>query len=140
MTAILLVLTLSQVTDPVVATIAKGTYSGVSGAKQVVIRTQAEWTALWKSHASPQAAPAADFRKQALVAVFLGTRPTGGFSVEITGTRRNRGTLTVEYVERRPDPADIVTQAVTTPFHIVAIPRHGGPVRFQRRPAAGSPR
>ena len=74
-----------------------------------------------------------DFSKHAVAAVFLGTRMTGGFSVEIVGTRRDGDTLAIEYAERRPDSDAIVAQVLTSPFHIVTVPRHQGPVRFQKR-------
>jgi hypothetical protein len=41
--------------------------------------------------------------------------------------------LVIEYVERRPDPGGIVAQFLTSPFHIVKLPRHTGPVQFQKR-------
>jgi PrcB C-terminal len=66
-----------------------------------------------------------------VVAVFLGIRPTGGYGVEITAARREGGTLVVEYVERRPRPDALLTQALTAPFHIVALPRHDGAVTFR---------
>jgi hypothetical protein len=48
--------------------------------------------------------------------------------------------LIVEYAERRPPADAIVTQALTTPFHIVRLPTHDGPVRFRRVSAPASPR
>jgi hypothetical protein len=71
-----------------------------------------------------------------VAAVFLGARPTGGYGVEITGTRRDGDTLVVEFVERRPGPDAIVTQALTAPYHIVTLPRHEGAVVFRSAPAA----
>jgi hypothetical protein len=77
--------------------------------------------------------PSVDFSKEIVAAVFLGTRPTGGFSVEIVGTRVEGDALVVEYAEQRPGRADIVSQVLTSPFHIVRLPTHKGPVRFQRQ-------
>lgn len=134
---VLLLVLLAQAPDPALVTIARGEFSGVSDAKETLVRTAAEWGALWKAHSASQAAaPAVDFSQEAVAAVFLGSRPTGGFRVEITGARREVDTLVIEYVERRPDPADIVTQVVTSPYHIVKIPRHNGTVRFQRQSGA----
>jgi hypothetical protein len=65
-----------------------------------------------------------------VVGVFLGTRPTAGFQVEITGVREQDGALVVEYVERRPPSDAMVAQVLTAPFHLVTVPRHEGPVRF----------
>jgi hypothetical protein len=72
--------------------------------------------------------------------VWLGTRPTGGYDVEIVATRRDGNALVVEYVEHRPPADAIVTQALTSPFHIVKLPRADGPVRFRDVSPAGSAR
>ena len=36
------------------------------------------------------------------------------------------------YRESKPDPKMMVTQMITSPFHLVRIDRHDGPVRFRR--------
>jgi hypothetical protein len=107
----LILLLLAQVPNATLDTTARGTFSEVSDPKQLFVRSPAEWSVLWKSHAPAQAAPAIDFPTHAVAAVFLGTRPTGGFTVEIVRTRDEAGTLVVEYVERQPDPRALVTQA-----------------------------
>ncbi len=131
MMAWMLLLALAQATGGTVVTVARGAYSGIHDSKEAVIRAAPEWRALWKSHAGPEAAPVVDFSTDIVAAVFLGTRSTGGFSVEIIGARRESDVLIVEYIERRPGPDDIVTQVLTSPFHIVKVPRHAGPVRFR---------
>lgn len=75
-----------------------------------MVRSVADWNARWKAHGGAAAAPDVDFARDMIVAVFLGTRPTGGFSVEIVGARREEDALVIQYVEQRPDPAAIVTQ------------------------------
>jgi hypothetical protein len=121
-----------------IPTVAQGPSSGIEEPRQVVVRSPAEWETLWKSHAGPQAAPAVDFSTSLVAAVFLGTRPTGGFRVEIVAARRENDALVVEYVERRPAADTLVTQILTSPFHMVSLPRFTGPIRF-RRSGAGSP-
>ncbi len=133
---VLLLVLLAQAPTPAIVTIARGEFSGITDLREVLVRAPAEWNALWKAHGASQAVPAVDFSTERVAAVFLGTRPTGGFRVEITGARREADMLVIEYVERRPDPADILTQVVTSPFHIVKIPRHNGTVRFQRQSGA----
>jgi hypothetical protein len=95
-----------------------------------------DWEALWKSHAPGQTPPPVDFKTRFVAAAFLGSRPTGGFSVQITGTRIAAGTLIIEFVDRERGPGDIVTQALTSPFHLVTLPRHEGAVRLEKRPQA----
>lgn len=127
-------LMLALAADPGLTTVARGPMSGVAESKQAVARTAAEWAALWKSHGGVQAAPTVDLSTSMVAAVFLGTQPTGGFSVEIAGTRREADTLVIEYVERKPGRGDVTAQVLTSPFHIVTVPPYAGPVRFEKRP------
>ena len=114
-----------------VVTIGRGSLSGVADRREVVVRSPAEWNTLWQSHAGADAKPpAVDFGQDMVVAVFLGTKPTGGFAVEIVRTHLEADVLVVEYTERRPGPDASVTQALTAPFHIVRMKRHAGAVRF----------
>ena len=113
-------------------TIAQGPMSGVEQPRQMVARTEAEWTALWKLHAGAKPAPKVDLATTTVVAVFLGERMSGGYAVEITGTRPQGGALVVEWSERRPDRDMVTAQVITSPAHIVAIPRFEGEIRFEK--------
>jgi PrcB C-terminal len=114
------------------ATLAQGTMSGIEEPRQAVVRTAAEWQALWKEHAPGQAAPAVDFAQSMVVAVFLGSRPTAGFAVDITAVRQEGGRTVVDYVERRPSRDEFSAQVLTSPFHIVSATRATGEVEFRR--------
>jgi hypothetical protein len=120
-----------QATAPM-RTIARGDQSGVDVERQVVARTAAEWTGLWRQHAAGQPAPSVDFAKEMVVAVFLGSRNTAGYSVEIVNAETEQGSLIVRYRQRAPSPDAITAQIITTPFQIVAIPKASGDVTFQR--------
>lgn len=124
---------LALAVGPAVTTVARGSMSAITEAKQVVVRSSAEWNALWKEHGAAQPVPAVDFSKELVVAVFLGSRPTGGFGVEVVSTRVEGDALIVEYAEQRPGRSDIVSQVLTSPFHIVKLPAHTGSIRFQKR-------
>jgi hypothetical protein len=120
-------------------TVAKGARSGVVEAAQMVVRTQAEWSALWQKHSSfemnPTQAPAIDFNKELVIGIFLGQKPTGGYDVEIAGAEQSDGMLTVSFREKSPRPGAILTQAFTQAFHIVRIDINGTTaVRFRRAP------
>jgi hypothetical protein len=128
----ILVVAIAQSANSPVTTVAQGAYSGVSEASDVVVRSQVEWDALWKAHAGLKPIPAVDFSQEFIAVVFLGTRPSGGFGAEILGTRREAAVLVIEYRERAPAASDIVTQALTSPFHIVKVPRFDGPIRFRK--------
>src|SRR5689334_14307711 len=100
--------------------IAKGDASGQQLAKQVTVRTAAEWKALWKDHAPTEKMPAVDFAKDMVVGIFLGTKPSAGHEVEIVGVRPEGKDLVVEYVQKQPPPGTLSAQILTEPFHLVA--------------------
>jgi VWFA-related protein len=115
-----------------VETIARDSMSQVDRPRQAVARTAAEWSALWRDHAGDKAAPAVDLATKTVVAVFLGTRPSAGYAVEITGTRREGDAVIVEWREQRPTPDAITAQVLTAPAHLAAIPRAAGEIRFEQ--------
>ena len=129
LTAILVAAVL-QATVPV-RSLDKGPMSQVDGARQAVARSSTEWDALWRQHAGDRARPAVDFSKDMAVAVFLGTRSSSGFSVEIVGAREEGPALVVMYRESRPQPGTVAAQVLTAPYHIVAVPKHGD-IRWER--------
>jgi hypothetical protein len=106
--------------------------SGVGRAEQLVARNDAEWRALWQRHAPARTPPPVDFSKNMVLAVFLGSRPSGGYQVQITGVRSEGDTLVVEWSESRPGPGQVAAQVMTSPAHIVTVPRHSGDVRFEK--------
>jgi PrcB C-terminal len=114
------------------ATVARGHHSGVEDSREAVVRTESEWKALWKEHGAEQPAPAVDLATSIVVGVFLGTRSTGGYAVEITAVERQGADVIVRYRETKPDPSMMVTQVLTSPFHIVSFERTTGEVKFQQ--------
>lgn len=115
-----------------VETIVADMMSHVEEPLQAAARTPAEWTALWRKHAGDAAMPNVDFGTQTVVAVFLGTKPSAGFAVEITGTRQESGTTIVQWRERRPERGQVAAQVITSPAHIALIPRVVGEIRFEK--------
>lgn len=113
-------------------TIARGSQSNIDAPRQAVARTQAEWTALWKAHDFDKPVPAVDFSREMVVAVFMGSRPTAGYSVEITSVDERRSATVVSYRETMPARGAIAAQVITFPFHIVAVPNRSGDVTFEK--------
>jgi protease stability complex PrcB-like protein len=118
--------------DGAVRTIARGGQSNVDSPRQVVARTQSEWAALWKMHDYDRPAPSVDFPREMVVAVFMGSRPTAGYAVEIVSAAERNGALVVAYRERNPAPGAIAAQVLTFPFHIAALPAFAGDVKFEK--------
>jgi hypothetical protein len=112
--------------------IEKGAQSNVDDRLQASARTSAEWTALWKKHNFDKPAPAVDFSKEMVVAVFMGSRPTAGFAVEIVSAEERGGKMVVAFRETAPASGTVSAQILTAPYHIVAIPKSTAPVEFEK--------
>jgi hypothetical protein len=115
-------------------TVARGAMSGLDQPSRRVVRTTAQWAALWKQHAGtaqPAAPrPAIDFKREAVIVVALGRRPSAGWSVEITRVEHLGAETVVHVRETRPPPDALTAQVLTQPHHFVRVPRPRGPVRF----------
>jgi hypothetical protein len=130
MLLLILALTMTQ-PDVSFTTLARGPMSQIDKPREVVVRTEAQWEALWKAHAPGVAAPRVDFAKLTVVGVFLGTRPSAGFEVEIVRIRRETDGLMVEYATRKPGPGAIAAQVLTAPFQLVTLSGEDGTIRFR---------
>lgn len=113
--------------------------SGQQIAKQVTVRTLAEWKAVWKDHGPTEKMPVVDFTKNMVVGIFLGTKPSVGYEVEIVGVRTLDKEMIVEYVQRKPGPGTMTAQILSEPFHLVSVPKHAGTVRFAHVPSSRLP-
>lgn len=121
---------LLQATVPAMRPIDRGTQSGIDRARQVVVRSAADWAALWRAHAPGRPQPPVDFAREMVVGVFLGSRPTAGYGVDITGTRQDGDAVVVEYRVTAPPPDAITAQVITSPYVLVALPAARGEVKF----------
>ena len=118
-------------------TVAQGTIGQVLEPREVVVRSDEAWELLWSENSPQTNRPAVDFSQTLLVGMFLGSRPTAGFTVEIVQVRRQGTLAVVEYVEHRPAPGTLTAQVLTAPFHVVSLPRDVHTVRFTRLEPSG---
>ncbi|MEZ6184345.1 MAG: protease complex subunit PrcB family protein [Planctomycetota bacterium] len=122
--------------------VAQGVGGGVqSGPERLLIQTPQQ---LQQSGAATLLPPGAsvDFAREALIVVKMGSQPTGGYWIEVRDVevRPSSGStpggpavslttqLRVTVFSRSPGPGELVTQAFTSPFHVVKV---------QRPPAGG---
>ncbi len=97
----------------------------------------ADWAALWERHQAgkirPKGLPAADFTKETVVAVFLGKKSRGGYTVELDVLRDplDRGRLNVIYRVVAPGRDRFSTEMVSRPFVILKVPGRFAPVVFE---------
>ena len=69
-----------------------------------------------------------------VVGVFLGSRPTAGYRVELVRVRDEGGALIVQYREVPPPPDSVTAQVFTRPYALWAVAARPGEVRFERVP------
>ncbi len=117
---------------PPVRTVGKGPMSDIDTPRQVAVRSAADWSALWKTHGAAGEPPMVDFSREMVVGVFLGSRPTAGFGVEIIRSVASPSALLVEYVEILPPRDALTAQVITAPYHLAAIPKYDGEVTFRK--------
>ena len=115
-----------------VKTLDQGTQSHVDVARQVVARTDAEWTKLWQEHGGDRTRPVVDFTKDMVVGVFMGSRPTAGFRVEILSAAPMKGALVVRYQEIVPGSDAMTAQVITSAYHLIVVPKIAGTVTFEK--------
>jgi hypothetical protein len=125
-------LALLQAVVPPVRSLDQGSQSEIEVERQVTARNRDEWAALWRAHAPRRPAPAVDFSREMVAGVFLGSRPTAGFAVEITGYRDSGSDVIVLYREMAPSRDTITAQVIVSPYHLVVIPRRTGTVTFEK--------
>lgn len=101
-----------------------GQYSEIKEKRTAVAKRADEWQKLWAEHNPNQPAPALDFDRVMVVAVFLGEQRRGGTKVELTvmADPLNAEKVVVFYKEVAPaKPA--MTQVVARPFEMRVIPK-----------------
>lgn len=108
----------------------QGGISGIRTGKTLAIRDDATWREIWIQHKRGSTPPAIDFSKQMVIAIFVGERRTGGYSVKIKDITTESGGLRVTYEESRPGRGCMATMAITYPFQIIRLAKFEGPVSF----------
>jgi hypothetical protein len=83
------------------------------------------WNQAYGSSLSVPALPSVDFARETLVAVFLGTKPTGGYGLEVEAASFEGDDLYVDVRETSPAAGAMTTQALTSPWLVLRIPRGG---------------
>lgn len=133
LTALTAMMALIQAAPPAtMRTLDQGTQSSVATAGQQVLRTPAEFSTVWVSHARRRVVPRIDFEREMVVAIFQGSQPSAGYKVEIVSVMAQGGVPVVRYREQKPGADEMTAQIMTTPYHIVAVPRIDGAPRFER--------
>jgi hypothetical protein len=94
-------------------------------------RTEQSFNQTWKimngNFVPVPSAPNVDFSRNKVLTVFLGQRPTGGYSIVLASIKLEGQTLVVSANVRQPGAGSVTTQVITSPFSSVLI---SGGTRF----------
>lgn len=116
-------------------TVSRGAYSAVQEADAAIIRTPEEfarvWAALHRGSRPEPPLPEVDFKREMVAAVFQGQQPTGGYAVAVERIEQLEDRVVIHVTAIQPRPEDFVTMALTSPYHLVRLPRRDLPVEFQ---------
>ena len=104
-----------------------GVYSALQERAFLVIESREDFARWYQDlHAHrlpPPAVPRIDFRQHLVLAVSMGHRSTGGYSIRIADAALDGDIIRVSIVERQPAPGTAQTTAVTSPYAIAIVPR-----------------
>jgi hypothetical protein len=99
-----------------------------------LVQDSAALTAYWQLLASGQSMPQVDFQKEAVALIFMGARPTAGYSVSVEGVDVGPDAVTVIWHEQAPSAGSTTDQAPTRPWAMQVVPNSGKHTVFLKRP------
>jgi hypothetical protein len=110
-----------------VRTLAKGQFGGITKASHEIIKDQAAWKKLWEQNnvnAQPEVKiPKVNFAKEMVIMVTMGQQRTGGYAIEIVKIEPAAKRLNISVRRVTPPSGAMLIQTLTSPFHIVAVPK-----------------
>ena len=110
----------------------KGVTSHIHTFRKVVMRSSADWQALWQAHAGTgQNAPPVNFQTSIVVGVFAGTTLPPGMDIEMTDMRSEPDKIVIVY---RQIPVAPPSTGTTYPFHLWVIPQTNLTITFETEP------
>lgn len=95
-------------------------YGGRDKESTAIIRSHSQLENLYKELGWKDI-PSVDFNKNNVVAVFMGQKSSGGYSISVRKVTVEGNTATVEVY--RSSPEGMATMALTAPYTIVVIPK-----------------
>lgn len=114
-----------------VTPVAQGTQARVTEAGSIVAKDRAGWDDLWMRLGQTPPAGGLPDGKMA-VAVTLGQKRTGGYSVAIIDAQEEAGQLVVHYRVHSPGLTAMVPQVLTAPYAVALMPKTDKPVRAEK--------
>jgi hypothetical protein len=120
-----------QSRDLPITTMDSSALSGLAQPERLVIQSMADLRAFYaRTSLTLPAQPHVDFSTEDVLVAAMGTKATGGFGIRITKATAMTGGFTggncfVEVTETTPAPGTMVNMMVTSPIHVVRVPKGG---------------
>ena len=114
-----------EVTD-----IDQSNHSNISTARNVIVKDEAAWIALWTEHNPSAKAPVVDFTRNMVVATFRGQQNGGCHAVALGNAARAGNIVRVNRILNVPGPLVLCTKDITTPSHMVSMEKTDDKVIF----------
>lgn len=108
--------------------LAAGTAANVEVQKNYAAYDADGLAEVWALSGSAESIPALDFEKEYVIGVFAGQKPSGGHSIAVSGIRDTNGSRVVSIVLTEPGAGCVSTQALTSPYQIIAVPYSDSPL------------
>ena len=99
--------------------------TSVTERKNYAVYTKEEYARIWKLTGSTEKMPTIDFTKAYVVAVFAGTRTTGGYAISVDKVLDTGDARSVHVLIEKPGVGCITTQSLTSPYQIIRVPFSG---------------
>lgn len=95
----------------------QGQFCSTAAPAVEMVKDAAAWKELWKRSFGAEA-PKVDFSEHFAIAVFVGTRNTGGWGADFLAPASEGDAVVLGYRVRGPSPSAFVIQAFTQPYAI----------------------
>lgn len=118
-----------------VKTVAKGFNSLEKQKTELIIKSHEElknlWNIIYATQLDKPPLPNIDFDTNIIIGIFLGEKPTAGFSIEVQKIMEENGKIIVYIEETSPPQDSFQAQIITEPYHVIQIPKMDKPVVYQ---------
>jgi PrcB C-terminal len=108
-------------------TIAQDFIGGLTNTKFMVINNQKALTEVYdlinKSRYPKLETPKIAFKKETVIALFLGEKNSGGYAIDVDQVLNKKDKISVIYKVISPKQGEMVTNVMTQPFTIIKIPK-----------------
>ncbi|MCE5299910.1 MAG: protease complex subunit PrcB family protein [Spirochaetia bacterium] len=110
-----------------------GTMSGVTAAQNMVFRDNSSLQLFLNAHPDIRSGMEVDFSTNMVVAVFMGQKPTAGYSVIILSVEEKEDSVVVTYLERVPAKNAVLAQVITSPYAMKVVAKTSKKIFFVKQ-------